>query len=74
MRKTSSRFDIIFMKINIVIRNGKILLKVVWFEYYLLMNEDTSEFSKIIVPRLPQNTSNVNIESTGKLKQLYYLF
>ena len=31
------------------------------------------EFPKILVPRLPQNTSNVNIESTIKLKQLYYL-
>ena len=31
------------------------------------------EFPKILVPRLPQNTSNVNIESTGKSKQLYYL-
>ena len=32
------------------------------------------EFPKILVPRLPQNTSNVNIESTGKSKRrLYYL-
>ena len=31
------------------------------------------EFPKILVPRLPQNASNVNIESTGKYKQLYYL-
>ena len=31
------------------------------------------EFPKILVPSLPQNTSNVNIESTGKSKQLYYL-
>ena len=30
------------------------------------------EFPKIIVPRLPQHTSNVNIESTKKSKQLYY--
>ena len=32
------------------------------------------DFSKILVPRLPQNTLNVNIESTGKSKQLYYLY
>ena len=31
------------------------------------------EFLKILVSRLLQNTSYVNIESTGKLKQLYYL-
>ena len=29
------------------------------------------EFPKILVRRLPQNTSNGNIESTGKSKQLY---
>ena len=28
---------------------------------------------KIIVPRLPDNTSNVKIECTGKSKQLYSL-
>ena len=35
------------------------------------------EFSKILVPRLPQHTSNVNIECGGKsdwLKQLYFLY
>ena len=35
-----------------------------------------AEFPKILVPRLPQHTSNVNIECTQKsvwLKQLYYL-
>ena len=31
------------------------------------------EFPKILVPRLTQNTSNVNIESIEKLKQLHYL-
>ena len=31
------------------------------------------EFLKILVPRLPQNSSNVNIECIGKLKQLYSL-
>ena len=29
------------------------------------------EVPKILVPRLTQNTSNVHIESIGKLKQLY---
>ena len=29
-----------------------------------------SEFLKILVPRLPQNASNVNIEHAGKSKQL----
>ena len=34
------------------------------------------EFPKMLVPRLPQHTSDVNIECAGKsvwLKQLYYL-
>ena len=31
------------------------------------------DFPKILVLRLPQNTSNVNIESSGKSKTLYYL-
>ena len=34
------------------------------------------DFPKILVPRLPQHTSNVNTEYAGKLawsKQLYYL-
>ena len=31
------------------------------------------EIPKILVLRLPQNISNLKIESTGKLKQLYYL-
>ena len=30
------------------------------------------EFPTILVPRLPQNTSSVNIESTEKSKQVYY--
>ena len=49
-----------------VIRNGKIVWKLVWIEYYL-------RFTKILVPRLTQNSSNVNIECAGKLKQLYSL-
>ena len=35
------------------------------------------EFPKILVPRLPQHTSDVNIECAGKSvwsKQLYYLY
>ena len=31
------------------------------------------EFPKKLVPRLPQNPSNVNIECAGKSKQLYSL-
>ena len=31
------------------------------------------EFPNILVPRLPQNTSNVNMECVGKPKQLYSL-
>ena len=31
------------------------------------------EFPKILVPRLPQNTSNLNNECVGKRKQLHSL-
>ena len=31
-------------------------------------------FSKFLVPRLPQNTSNVNIESTGESKHLLFMW
>ena len=31
------------------------------------------EFPNILVPRLPPNISNVNIENAGKLKELYTL-
>ena len=31
------------------------------------------EFPETLVPRLPQNSSNVNIECAGKSKQLYSL-
>ena len=31
-------------------------------------------FPKILVPRLPQNSSDVNMERAGKSKQLYSLF
>ena len=30
------------------------------------------EFPKILVPTLPQNSSNVNIECAGKSKHLYF--
>ena len=32
------------------------------------------EFSKILVPRLPQHTSNVNTECARKSEQLYYFY
>ena len=32
------------------------------------------EFSKIYIPRLPQNSSNVNTEYAGKSKQMYLLW
>ena len=32
------------------------------------------ELPETLAPRLPQNTSYVNIESTGKSKQLHYLY
>ena len=44
---------------SIVIRNGKIVGKVAWIGYYLRLN------LKILVPRLPQHTSNVNTECAG---------
>ena len=31
------------------------------------------DFPKILVPRLPQNSTNVNIECAGKSRQLYTL-
>ena len=42
-------------------RKGKKVWKVVWIEYYL--------GRKILVSRLPQNTSNGNIECAGKSKK-----
>ena len=38
---------------------------VIMFLYFLIIRNGK-------LPRLPQNTSNVNIESTGKSKQLYF--
>ena len=32
------------------------------------------ELSKVLILRLPQNTSNVNTESTGKSKQLLFMW
>ena len=31
------------------------------------------EFPKILLPRLPQNTSSLNIDCAGKSKQRYFL-
>ena len=49
--------------IIIVIRNGKIVWNKVWVEYKL---RSELEIPKILVPRLRQKTSNVNIECTRK--------
>ena len=54
----------------IAIRNGKLVWKVVLIELF----PTELEFSKILVPRLPQNTLNVNIECAEKSKQLYSLY
>ena len=43
-----------------------------FYTFYVLFAAEL-EFPKILVPRLPQNASNVNTEGTGKGKQLYYL-
>ena len=53
---------------SIVIRNGSLegILVRVLFAAKLW-------FPKILVPRLPKHTSNVNIASTGNSKQRYYL-
>ena len=40
--------------------------------FYMMAAE--LEFPKILVPRLPENSSNLNIERTGKSKQLYSLY
>ena len=53
----------------IVIRNGKIVWKVVLIRVFVA----ELEFPNILVSRLPENTSNVNIESNEKSKQWYYL-
>ena len=45
-------------------RNGKIVRKVIWMEYYLQLN-------LTLVPGLPQHASNVNTECVRKSKQLY---
>ena len=52
-------------------KNGKIVWKVDWIEHYLQPAE--LALSKILVSRLPQNTSNVNIESTEKSKFTYVI-
>ena len=60
------------MTFIIVIKNWKdslegSLIRVLQLNFNSRLHQNTS------VPRLPQNTSNVNIESTRKSKQLYYL-
>ena len=50
------------LRINIGIRNGKIVWKLVLFAAGL-------EFPKILIPRLPQNSSNVNNECARMSKQ-----
>ena len=57
-------------RVFIVTRNGRIVWKVVLLAAEL-------EFPKILVRRLPQQASDVNIECTGKSecsKQLYSLY
>ena len=58
----------IYITLATAIRNGKIVWKIVWIEYLFEL-----DFPKILVPRLPPNASNVNIECDGKSKQLYSL-
>ena len=36
-----------------------------------VLNAAELEFQNMLVPRLPKNSSNINIESTGKSKQLH---
>ena len=38
-----------------------------------VLSETVLEFPKILIPRLPLHTSNVNTECAGKSKQLYSL-
>ena len=57
------RNEVKLLRKNIVIRNRKIVL-----------SATKLEFPKILVPRLPQNTSNANIECAEKPKQLYSLW
>ena len=51
--------------------NGQIVWKVVWIKYYFVAEH---ELLKILVRRLPQNTSNVNVEYAGKSKELHSLY
>ena len=59
-----------FLQLNKIIRNGKIIWK---GSLVRILFAAELEFPKMLLPRLPQNTSSVNIESTRKSKQLYYL-
>ena len=63
--------DMGFVDRGIVIRNGKIVCK------SQVLFADELEFSKTLVPRLPQHTSDANIECAGISKwstQLYSLY
>ena len=51
--------------------NGEIVWKVVWIKYYFVAEH---ELLKILVRRLPQNTSDVNVEYAGKSKELHSLY
>ena len=57
-----------FLHALIVIRNGKIVWKVVWIDHFFVTER---KFPNILVHRLPQNISNVNTGCAGKPKQLY---
>ena len=50
-------------------KKWKIVRKVVLIRVFVA----ELEFPNILVSRLPENTSNVNIESNEKSKQWYYL-
>ena len=72
--KTTSEAHCPFLDVilEIMVRgNQKVIWKVIWFKYFFL---GKPKFLKILVLRLLQNTSNVNIESIGKSKELYYLY
>ena len=67
--KKIAKYEILWTKSqlqqkSIVMRNGKIVWNLDWFEYYLRLNVSSWKYQ--LVPRLPQNTTNVDNESTGK--------
>ena len=44
------------------------------WENSLKVSQDGALLAAELVPRLPQNTSNINIEYVRKIKQLYSLY